>query len=108
METLLESRVKSKFGFSIGDKVCLVAEDPTGYVAVGQFGIVCDFDHTFSDGCNVGIELDYKSRGNHNCNHRCRDLRGRYVPHTAIVLADVDLGEIEANKNDINMLFTVI
>lgn len=85
----------------------MVEKDPTGYVAVGQIGVVCDFDNTYGM-CDVGIELEYDSGGNHNCNGRCRNRRGRYVPHQNIQVVAIDLGEIDAVTGAIDALYEIL
>ena len=101
---LSKSYVTKKYGFAIGDRVVMVGKDPTGHVDVGQSGTVCDFDHSYGE-CNVGIELEYESIGNHDCNGCCRNRRGRYVPHSSIQLVDIDLGEINSDVDAIGFLF---
>ena len=101
---LSKSYVTEKYGFAIGDRVVMIGEDPTGYVDAGQSGIVCDLDHSYGS-CNVGVELERESIGNHDCNGCCKNRHGRYVPHSSIQLVNIDLGEINSDVDAIGFLF---
>lgn len=96
-----------QLGFPLGSRVVLVQEDPTGYVEIGQQGVVCHYTSEWEhvDGCNIGIELDEEKAVYHNCKGHCGSDRGRYVPHTAIARVDLDLGEIEASGLTLESLF---
>lgn len=102
----MEDKLK-QLGFPLGSRVVLVQEDPTGYVKIGQQGVVCHYTSQWEhdDGCNIGIELDEEKFTYHDCKGHCRRDRGSYVPHTAIALVDLDLGEIEASGLTLESLF---
>lgn len=95
------------FGFPVGTRVMLTKEDPHGQVPVGETGEVCDIVdiNKFLYKCNIGVAWDREGNASyHDCNGQCKKGHGRYVPHTALSLVSIDLGEIVADNNDIYSL----
>lgn len=100
MEEILE-----ELGFPVRSRVVMVGEDPTHYVVAGRRGVVCDYVDCFDDGCNIGVRWDEETVGFHDCMCNCDPGHGRYVPHTSLVLEELDLGQIELSEMDIGSLF---
>lgn len=93
--------MEEKYGFRIGDKVVLVEPDPCNCVSVGDVGIICHFVRSsYSWECDIGVEWETKPAAGHGCNGHCKNPYGRYVPHTTIMFANQDYGEIETASTD--------
>lgn len=96
-------------GFPVGTKVVMTGDDPCHFVKKGQTGIVCHYTNDWEDvdGCNIGVEWDEKSHSFHNCMSHCKNLHGRYVPHTSLSNLDLDLGSFETSDFDFDFLIGV-
>ena len=98
------------YGFPIGSRVTLIDDDPCGYVKVGMTGIVCDIDEDgmFAYDCKIGVCWDEYSSDFHDCGGKCKQHYGRYVPPECLALNDIDLGDIGAGCNPVDVLFNTI
>ena len=80
--------------------------DPTHHVKAGEIGIVCDYKK-FSDGCDIGVRWEKRILGGHDCSGNCGNGYGRYVPHSSLLLVDLDLGSIEMSDQDFDFLLGI-
>lgn len=98
------------YGFPIGSRVALIADDPCGYVKIGMVGVVCDIDDDdmFAYNCKIGVCWDEYRPNFHDCGGRCVNHHGRYVPPECLEFVNIDFGEINAESDPIDALFSTI